>query len=136
VILTIPSRSPTWSDFNDIPYVNAIVKEGMRWRPVYVSLFPRHSSHLTQPPSISSGLPHKVKEDDYYEGMLIPKDSTIFIPIWALNNSETQGFTEPETYNPDRYIDFPRLANDYAGSPDYNARDKSPLPLHTRMIPG
>jgi hypothetical protein len=75
--------------------------------------------------------------------MLIPKDSTIFIPIWqvtkekrnnaklltipnrALNNREENGYNDPETYNPDRFIDFPRLANDYAGSPDYNARDRS-----------
>lgn len=26
-------RPPTWSDFKDLPYINAIVKEGMRWRP-------------------------------------------------------------------------------------------------------
>jgi len=32
-------RSPTWSDFNQMPYVNCIVKEGMRWRPVYDSLW-------------------------------------------------------------------------------------------------
>jgi cytochrome P450 len=30
-------RSPLWSDFNEFPYVNAIVKEGMRWRPVAVT---------------------------------------------------------------------------------------------------
>lgn len=27
-------RSPRWDDFAAIPYVNCIVKEGMRWRPV------------------------------------------------------------------------------------------------------
>lgn len=27
-------RGPTWQDFADLPYVNAVVKEGMRWRPV------------------------------------------------------------------------------------------------------
>lgn len=26
-------RAPTFSDFEQLPYVNAIVKEGMRWRP-------------------------------------------------------------------------------------------------------
>jgi cytochrome P450 len=26
-------RSPRWTDFANLPYVNAIVKEGMRWRP-------------------------------------------------------------------------------------------------------
>jgi cytochrome P450 len=27
-------RSPAWADFADLPYINATVKEGMRWRPV------------------------------------------------------------------------------------------------------
>lgn len=27
-------RSPRWDDFSKLPYVNCIVKEGMRWRPV------------------------------------------------------------------------------------------------------
>lgn len=26
-------RTPMWTDFADIPYINAIIKEGMRWRP-------------------------------------------------------------------------------------------------------
>jgi cytochrome P450 len=30
-------RAPLWSDFKSMPYINAIVKEGMRWRPVYAS---------------------------------------------------------------------------------------------------
>ena len=29
-----PGRSPTWKDFDSLPYINAIVKEGLRWRPV------------------------------------------------------------------------------------------------------
>jgi cytochrome P450 len=27
-------RGPSWSDFEKLPYVNAIVKEALRWRPV------------------------------------------------------------------------------------------------------
>jgi len=27
-------RAPLWSDFAQLPYINSIVKEGMRWRPV------------------------------------------------------------------------------------------------------
>lgn len=29
-------RAPLFSDFASMPYVNAIVKEGLRWRPTYV----------------------------------------------------------------------------------------------------
>jgi cytochrome P450 len=27
------SRAPVWDDFSRLPYINATVKEGMRWRP-------------------------------------------------------------------------------------------------------
>jgi cytochrome P450 len=27
-------RAPVWEDFARLPYINAIIKEGMRWRPV------------------------------------------------------------------------------------------------------
>lgn len=26
-------RAPMFSDFNDLPYVNCLIKEGLRWRP-------------------------------------------------------------------------------------------------------
>lgn len=32
-------RSPVWTDFERAPYINSIIKEGMRWRPVYVVLY-------------------------------------------------------------------------------------------------
>lgn len=27
-------RGPSWSDFEKLPYVNAVIKEALRWRPV------------------------------------------------------------------------------------------------------
>ncbi|KAL4810336.1 cytochrome P450 [Aspergillus unguis] len=99
-------RSPRWTDFSQMPYINCIVKEGQRWRPVAVT-----------------ALPHRARVDDEYEGMLIPKDSTLFIPVWALHHTESL-YTDPETFNPDRFLGKPKLANDYAGSPDYENRDK------------
>ena len=52
--------------------------------------------------------------------MLIPKDATIFFPPYILNNTP---YSDPEMYNPDRFLGHPRLATDYAGSPDYMNRD-------------
>lgn len=56
--------------------------------------------------------------------MLIPKDATIVIPSFALNNSERYNYKDPDEFRPSRYINHPRLANDYAGSPDFNNRGK------------
>lgn len=33
-------RSPTWDDFTKLPYINMIVKEGHRWRPILPLCFP------------------------------------------------------------------------------------------------
>ena len=33
-------RSPTWNDFGHLPYINMIVKEGHRWRPILPLCFP------------------------------------------------------------------------------------------------
>lgn len=39
-------RAPLFSDFDRLPYINCIVKEGMRWRPTYVFLPSRYSRTL------------------------------------------------------------------------------------------
>ena len=45
-------RSPLWSDFARLPYINMIVKETMRWRPVTPLAFPHASSEgeISSPP--------------------------------------------------------------------------------------
>ncbi|KAH8901190.1 putative cytochrome P450 oxidoreductase [Thozetella sp. PMI_491] len=111
-------RAPGWSDFAKMPYMNCIIKEGMRWRPVAVT-----------------ALPHKVREDDEYEGMLIPKNTTVFIPTWAIHHSE-HIYDNPDQFNPDRYIGYEKLANDYAGSPDWEKRDHYNYGAGRRICPG
>lgn len=49
-------RLPNFGDRENLPYVNAIVKEVLRWHPV---------SPL--------GLPHRLTQDDWYEGYFLPK---------------------------------------------------------------
>lgn len=73
------------------------------------------------------GVPHRVAKDDWYQGMLIPKDATVVIPSYAIHRSEKFNYKTPDEFNPQRYLNHPRLASDYAGSPDFNNRDKSPF---------
>ncbi|RVX71104.1 hypothetical protein B0A52_03470 [Exophiala mesophila] len=99
-------RAPLFTDFDTLPYINCIVKEGMRWRP-------------TAP----AGLPHMVTQDDEYEGMLIPKGSMVFVGIWALHHNDSD-YSNHDHFNPDRFLGHPKLANEYAVNPDYKNRDK------------
>jgi cytochrome P450 len=96
-------RMPIWKDFKDLPYINCIVKEGLRIRPL-----------------IAAGVPHRARQDDWFDEMLIPKDATIFINAYAIHQGMDK---DPELFDPDRYLDRPKLAMDYAGSPDYQNRD-------------
>lgn len=58
-----PSRLPDFDDLDNMPYIQAVVKETMRWMPV-----------------LPIGLPHAVISDDSYKGYHIPKGSMI-IPV-------------------------------------------------------
>jgi cytochrome P450 len=59
--------------------------------------------------------------------MFIPKDSTVFIGVWAIHHSDSD-YKDPDKFNPDRFDGYNKLANDYAGSSDWAGRDKNPLP--------
>ena len=67
--------------------------------------------------------------------MLFPKDATVFIPTWALHHSDTI-YPDADAFNPDRFLGHTRLANDYAGSPDYANRDHYNYGAGRRICPG
>ncbi|KAI0062483.1 cytochrome P450 [Artomyces pyxidatus] len=82
------NRIPTFADMQDLPYIRAMVKEALRWRP-------------TGP----LGLPHRVMEDDWYEGMFIPAGTIVIGNVWALNRDPELYGADAEHYNPARFID-------------------------------
>ncbi|KZL68134.1 cytochrome P450 [Colletotrichum tofieldiae] len=112
-------RVPKWSDFKDLPYINCIVKEGLRIRPV-----------------APSGMPHAAKVDHWYDGMLIPAGSTIFIPAYGLNH-HADSSPDPEAYNPEHFLPIAdKLAPELAASPKYNERDHYSYGAGRRMCVG
>lgn len=70
----------------DLLYVEYIVQEIVRWRPL---------SPL--------GVPHKSLEDDIYNEMFIPQGTNVFFNTWAMSRDETI-YKDPDSFNPDRYI--------------------------------
>lgn len=61
----VHDRLPTLDDFDSLPYLRAIIKEVSRWGPV-----------------APLALPHRVSQDDIYEGYLIPKGATVIGNVW------------------------------------------------------
>jgi cytochrome P450 len=84
------SRTPTFADLPHLPYIRAMVKEALRWRPVD-----------------PVGLPHLSTEDDWYEGMFIPKGTIVIANVWHLNRDPELYGADAEHFNPARFLDTP-----------------------------
>ena len=79
-------RLPDFSDRDKLPYINAVVKETLRWNP-----------------PIPVGVSNRVTKDDVYQGYFIPAGATIMQNIWAVCRDPSV-YSDPETFNPDRFL--------------------------------
>lgn len=61
--------------------------------------------------------------DDEFNGYLIPRGTTIFVAVWAMHQDEKL-YPDHLKFNPDRFLNHPKMAHEYASSPDYDNRDK------------
>ncbi|KAF9893353.1 hypothetical protein FE257_011785 [Aspergillus nanangensis] len=82
-----PNKLPTFEDRDKLPYIEALVKETLRWHPV-----------------APMGIPHMCSEDDIYEGYLIPKGALILPNIWGMTH-DPDTYHEPMTFNPERFLE-------------------------------
>ncbi|KAJ8523218.1 hypothetical protein ONZ45_g349 [Pleurotus djamor] len=89
------SRMPTLQDYEHLPYIRAIVKEVMRWRPAF-----------------PMALPHRLEEDDHYDGFFLPKGSFCFVNTWGLNHDPDIYGSDADTFNPGRFLDSTWSDND------------------------
>ena len=78
------SRTPTFEDEPNLQYIRQIIKETLRWRPIN-----------------KLGANHYATQDDWYEGMFIPKGSIIMVNWWALHYDPNR-WENPEKFDPDR----------------------------------
>ncbi|KAJ7081461.1 cytochrome P450, partial [Mycena crocata] len=79
-------RMPTFADAKNLPYVRAIVKEVLRWRPVG-----------------PLGLPRRAMHDDVYEGYFIPKGTLILANVSAMNR-DPKIFPDFDEFRPERFL--------------------------------
>ncbi|KAI0332487.1 cytochrome P450 [Cubamyces sp. BRFM 1775] len=82
-------RLPTAEDRDNLPYLNAIYLEVLRWNNV-----------------APLAIPHRVIEDDFYAGYYIPKDTIVIANVWRmLHDPET--YNDPMSFNPERFMAAP-----------------------------
>lgn len=77
-------RLPQMTDLPEMPYIAAMIKEVLRWRPT-VPVIP----------------PHQLTEDLDFDGYRIPAGTSFLINSIALSNE----FEDPNEFQPERWID-------------------------------
>ena len=85
------SRPRTYPDLANaprLPYVRAIIKEIFRWRP-----------------TITLGVPHVATEEDWYEGMYIPKGTICISNIWHCDHDRAVFGEDADEFRPEKYLD-------------------------------
>ncbi|EIW84368.1 cytochrome P450 [Coniophora puteana RWD-64-598 SS2] len=79
-------RLPTFGDRASLPYIDAMIREAMRWGAV-----------------VPLGVPHFSTEDDVYEGYFIPKGSIVTANTWAMSR-DPRRYPDPEAFLPERFL--------------------------------
>ncbi|KEP50811.1 cytochrome P450 family protein [Rhizoctonia solani 123E] len=78
---------PAISDRDRLPYINNVVLEVLRWRPV-----------------LPTAIPHVCYEDDVYRGYNFLKGDIVIGNIWAMSR-DPNVYSNPDGFNPDRLLD-------------------------------
>ncbi|KAG6375607.1 cytochrome P450 [Boletus reticuloceps] len=78
-------RLPTIGDRDELPYVNAICKELLRWNVVAPLVM------------------HVTTQDEIYDGYFIPKGTCLLGNIWFILN-DPQTYPDPDVFNPERFL--------------------------------
>ncbi|KAF9230214.1 cytochrome P450, partial [Melanogaster broomeanus] len=79
-------RLPTLDDRSSLTYIDAIMRETLRWNPV-------------TPLSI----PHAAVNDDIYDGYHIPKGATVIPNVWSMAHDESK-YPKPFEFIPERFL--------------------------------
>ncbi|KAK1672380.1 cytochrome P450 [Colletotrichum godetiae] len=92
-------RLPVYEDREKMPYVDAMIEEVMRWRPI-----------------LPAGLDHATVEEDEYKGYRIPKGATVIHSQWAITRDKEVYGADCDDFRPERWVeneDLPRTAFGY-----------------------
>jgi cytochrome P450 len=79
-------RLPTFGDREKLLYINAVVKEATRWRPI-----------------VPMGFLHVATETFYHEGFRISKDALLLPAVWWFLRVPSV-YLEPESFDPERFL--------------------------------
>ncbi|CAE6418545.1 unnamed protein product [Rhizoctonia solani] len=85
--VALPARLPNFGDRPQLPYLEAVFKEVVRFNP-----------------GLSMGLPHAVTQEESYHGYTFPVGTIIRPNIWAILHDPAL-YSSPHTFDPRRYLE-------------------------------
>ncbi|KAH9889804.1 CyP450 monooxygenase [Cubamyces lactineus] len=108
-----PHRLPEYRDRTELPYINALMKELLRW-------------HVTLP----IGMPHKTAQDIELRGCLVPAGTVAFVNVWQILHDPRE-YEDPDEFRPERFLEDD-------GTPKAGIRDPTDLAFGfgRRVCPG
>ncbi|KAL4767710.1 cytochrome P450 [Aspergillus nidulans var. acristatus] len=114
----VGERVPGFEDMPRLPLVRAVVKEVLRWRPV-----------------VAGNIPHRLTQNDTYDGYHIPAESLVHGNQWAIHRDESL-YPNPETFNPARFLEkgYPTYKEPLTRNP--NIKRFSAFGFGRRICPG
>jgi len=80
-------RPPSFDDRENLPYIDALVKETLRWKT-----------------AIPLSVPHRVSEDFMYQGYVVPKGTIILDNLWG-QTRDLSVYSDPGSFDPTRFLD-------------------------------
>ena len=86
-------------------------------------------------PVATTGLRRMAGAEVHYNGITIPKNTILLANINALHWDENR-FSEPFTFKPERYLNYPHRSGVYANSGEAKDRDHYSFGAGRRICPG
>jgi hypothetical protein len=84
--ITGGTRLPTIADREQMPFVNAMVTEALRWFPI-----------------LPVGFPHLMNEDMTYKGYDFPKGAYVLWATWEFSHDPSV-YSDPHKFDPERFL--------------------------------
>ncbi|KAG7089831.1 hypothetical protein E1B28_011478 [Marasmius oreades] len=85
-LLNTENRMPLLSDLPNLPYLNAVMKETMRWHPILPFCIARRTG-----------------EESEYDGYTIPKDTVVIPNVWSVAFAPDDRY-DPHEFIPERFL--------------------------------
>lgn len=109
---------PDWKDERSLPYLRALIKEIHRWAPI-----------------ANVGIPHATTQTDVYAGFIIPKGTIVYPNLIALSR-DSDRYSAPDIFQPDRFLGDDLNASISAQQADYHKRDHFHYGFGRRLCQG